>query len=138
MNQEILTKCGYRCDLCLAYRGNVEKADERAKLSNGWFDFYGFRIEPEKIVCDGCVSCANPKLIAEGCSVRACVVERGLNNCAECDEYVCDKLKTLMVFKKAQEEKLGRKLTDDEYRCFLLPYESKPRLDMIRESLLNK
>lgn len=34
MNNEIITKCGYRCDLCLAYTPNVEANDRRQLLSD--------------------------------------------------------------------------------------------------------
>jgi len=135
MSEEILTKCGYRCDLCLAYRGNVENKDERLKLSDAWFEIYGFRIEPENIVCDGCVSCDNPRLIDKECPVRPCVISKGISNCAECDEYICDKLKQRIVSRKDVERELGRKLSEDEYTCFVLPYESKPRLEKIRGCL---
>lgn len=132
MLKEILTKCGYRCDLCLAYKPNVEKKDERSVLSDGWHEIYGFRIEPEDIICDGCVSCENPVLIDTECPVRPCVISRSIENCAECKDYICDKLEQRVVRRKALEEKLGRKLSESEYNSFVLPYESKPRLDALR------
>ena len=47
---EILTCCEYRCDLCLAYRSNVEtNPSNRHILSDGWFKYFGFRIEPKKL-----------------------------------------------------------------------------------------
>lgn len=49
MAEKILTKCGYRCDLCLAYKENVDKHDQRDILSDGWFEIYGFRIEPQNL-----------------------------------------------------------------------------------------
>jgi hypothetical protein len=52
MMEEILTRCGYRCDLCLAYRPNVE-ADpaNQQTLSDGWHKYFGFRIPAEQIIC---------------------------------------------------------------------------------------
>ncbi len=135
MSKEILTKCGYRCDLCLAYKKNVEKKDERSKLSDGWHAIYGFRIEPEKIICEGCVSSENPILIDKNCPVRPCAIEKKIETCAECEDYICDKLKQRIVNRSELEEKLGIKLTDGEYKSFVLPYESKPRLDKIRNCL---
>ena len=86
---QILTRCGYRCDLCLAYRPNIEQEPtNQTRLSDGWFKFFGFRLSPEEIVCDGCMS-ENPTLIDQSCPVRPCVIEKGLDNCAQCDRYVC-------------------------------------------------
>lgn len=128
MTQEILTKCGYRCDLCLAYKENVEKQDQRAILSGGWYDIFGFRIEPENIFCEGCVSCESPILIDKNCPVRPCVISKNLETCAECEEYICDKLKGRIVEKRNFEEKLKRNLSGFEYDNFVHPYESKAGL----------
>ena len=134
MTQEILTKCGYRCDLCLAFKENVEKQDQRAILSDGWYDIYGFRIEPENIYCEGCVSCENPVLIDKNCPVRPCVMSKSIENCSDCDDYICDKLKERIVDKSNLEDKLGRSLSSFEYENFIFPYESKARLDRLRDN----
>jgi hypothetical protein len=82
--EPVLTRCGYRCDLCLAYRPNVEAHPEnRQILSDGWHTYFGFRIPADQICCDGCMS-EDPKLIDTACPVRPCVLERGLASCATC------------------------------------------------------
>jgi hypothetical protein len=100
---EILSRCGHRCDLCLAYRPNVEANPPNQQiLSDGWHKYFGFRIPPERIICDGCMTKAeNPCLIDKTCPVRPCVIARGLANCAECPDYFCDKLADrLVVYEK--------------------------------------
>ena len=99
MEKPIISKCGYRCDLCLAYQKNVQRKDERIKLSDGWYEIYGFRIEPEDIICDGCVSGENPRLVDKNCPVRPCAVDKNLGTCASCSEYICEKLKQRIVNK---------------------------------------
>ncbi len=129
---EVLSKCGYRCDLCLAYGPNVEREDRRAELSDGWHAIFGFRIPPEKIICDGCVSGDTPRLIDNSCPVRPCVVSRGLDNCSACDEYVCNKLSQRIVDRTELEKNIGRKLTEREHELFVRPYESRSRLEALR------
>jgi hypothetical protein len=129
---EVLTMCGYRCDLCLAYAPNVASGDRRPELSDGWFAVYGFRIQPEQILCEGCVSSDNPALIDKGCPVRPCVVAKGIPNCASCPDYVCDKLGQRIVDRAEIEGKLGRPLGDAEYERLVRPYESRARLDALR------
>ncbi len=132
--QPILTRCGYRCDLCLAYKPNVEHAQRpanRQKLSDGWFKYFGFRLPAAEICCDGCMS-DNPKLIDTGCPVRPCVIEKGLDNCAQCEQYVCDKLKERLVVFDEIKQRVGAEIPDDDYRCFIQPYENKLRLDALR------
>ena len=90
--EAILTRCGYRCDLCLAYKPNVlGNPSNRQKLSDGWFKYFGFRLPAAEICCDGCMS-DNPKLVDSACPVRPCVIEKGLDNCSQCEQYVCEKL----------------------------------------------
>jgi hypothetical protein len=52
--EEIISRCGFRCDLCLAFKPNIEKNHQnQQKLSDGWFKYFGFRIPPDQIICDG-------------------------------------------------------------------------------------
>jgi hypothetical protein len=104
-------------------------------LSDNWYNLYGFRIGPHNIICDGCVSCENPRLPDKKCPVRACVIEKDLENCAFCVDFICEKLKTRIVERKEIENKLNRKLTNNEYEFFVKPYESKVRLEKIRVTI---
>lgn len=68
--EPILTRCGYRCDLCLAYRPNAERDPaNRQILSDGWHRYFGFRIPPEQICCDGCMA-ENATLIGVACAFK--------------------------------------------------------------------
>lgn len=129
---DVLTKCGYRCDLCLAYKDNIQKKDERDYLSDTWFKIYGFRIPPNQIYCEGCVSSKNPLLIDKDCPVRPCVINHNIENCAYCNEYICEKLLQRIVNRNELEIKSGNKFSELEYVKCIMPYESKVRLDEIR------
>ncbi len=133
--EAILTRCGYRCDLCLAYRPNVENNPaNQQKLNDGWFHYFGFRIPPEKILCDGCMA-DNPQLIDQSCPVRPCVIERGLENCAHCKLYACEKLgERLVIFEEVQ-QRIGTAIPELDRTLFIRPYENKTRLDALRASL---
>ena len=129
--EPILTRCGYRCDLCLAYRPNVESnPSNQQKLSDGWFKYFGFRIPPEKILCDGCMS-VDPALIDNACPVRPCVLAKGLNNCSECENYICDKLKERLVVYEEVRNRIGFDIPEEDAICFIRPYENKKRLQEI-------
>ena len=128
----ILTRCGYRCDLCLAYKPNiVENPSNQEKLSDGWFKYFGFRIPPSEIVCDGCMA-ENPKLIDQSCPVRPCVIESGFDNCSQCEQYVCEKLKQRLVEYEEIRQRIGVEIPEDDYASFIKPYENKRRLDKLR------
>jgi hypothetical protein len=126
---EILSRCGYRCDLCLAYRPNVEAdPSNRQILSDGWYKYFGFRIPADQIICDGCLAQA-PRLIDKSCPVRPCVVERGLHHCAECPEYICAKLADRLVVYEEVAARCPRPISKEDRRQFIGPYENRERLD---------
>lgn len=131
--EPVLTRCGYRCDLCLAYKPNVEESpSNQKKLSDGWYKYFGFRIPPEKIICDGCMA-DNPRLIDQTCPVRPCVLEKGLENCAQCEQYICGKLAERLVVYEEVKKRVNIEILEDDYLCFIHPYENKIRLDRLRD-----
>lgn len=130
--EPILTRCGYHCDLCLAYRPNVAaNPTNRQKLSDGWFKYFGFRLPPAQICCDSCMA-ENPQLIDKSCPVRPCVLEKGLENCAQCEQYVCEKLTERLVIYEEVRQRVGGEIPQDDYLCFIRPYENKLRLEALR------
>jgi hypothetical protein len=131
----ILTRCGYRCDLCLAYKPNVTLHPENRRiLSDGWFKYFGFRILPEDICCDGCMA-KNPQLIDRTCPVRPCVIERELDHCAQCNDYAgCAKLTERLVVYEQVRLRIGAEIPADDRACFITPYENKVRLEALRPS----
>jgi hypothetical protein len=129
----VLTRCGYRCDLCLAYRPNVESSpSNRNILSGGWFKYFGFRIPEKDILCDGCMT-ENPKLIDAKCPVRPCVMKKGLENCSECAGYVCSKLRQRIVTLAGVKKKAGTDIPREDYLRFIQPYENLIRLEEKRK-----
>ena len=132
--EPIYSRCGYRCDLCLAYKPNIEAHPEnREILSDGWFKYFGFRIPPEQILCDGCRE-EDPRLIDKNCPVRPCVIEHGLENCASCAEYGCEKLQERLVVFEEVQKRYGSIIPEVDRNSFIHPYENRVRLDAIRAS----
>lgn len=122
---EILARCGYRCDLYPAFAANIHCDEDRRKVSDGWFKYLGFRVEPEKIHCESCFD--NHKTLDNECPVLPCVMKKGIKNCGFCREMPCDKLKTRMVFLEERHLDLSQ-IPTAEYNTFIRPYMSKDRL----------
>ena len=132
MPKEILTRCGYRCDLCLAYKNNIETYDQRDFLSDTWYKIYGFRIPAKEIYCEGCISSGIPVLIDKSCPVRPCVTEKGLENCSQCKDYPCDNFNQRKVTREKFTE--NKTVSGKEYSKCIKPYENKARLDDLRKN----
>jgi hypothetical protein len=129
--------CGYRCRICPAFKDNITGPQDQQRTSDGWFKYYGFRIPPERIVCDGCRApdSEQPRRIDTECPVRPCATAKGLPNCAHCDEYVCDKLKQRLVDIDEVIGKQQEPIPPQDFDRFLKPYDNKPRLQTIRSEL---
>ena len=129
---QILTRCGYRCDLCLAYRPNIEANPASQQiLSDGWQRYFGFRIPAGAIMCDGCMA-ENPRLIDKTCPVRPCVIDKGIANCSECRDYPCEKLSSRLVVYEQIAAKHPCPIPPEDRARFIAPYENKERLDQLR------
>ena len=134
-----IAKCGYDCLNCAALRATKENDSElQGRLSDAWFEVFGFRIPREKIICDGCQA-ENGRRLDAGCEVRACAIEKGLANCAYCDEcedFRCPKLSSRLVSKESLEKEKGRIFSPELYQLAIAPYENRARLLEIRKKLL--
>jgi hypothetical protein len=130
--KEIISRCGFRCDLCMAYKPNLLKNPGSAQiLSDGWFKYFGFRVQPEHIHCEGCLNLEFIPLDSD-CPVRPCVSEKKYSTCAECGEFICGKLESRIVDRSAIQKELGIVIPEEDYQRFILPYENKDRLLSIR------
>jgi hypothetical protein len=132
--EQLLSRCGYRCDLCLAYRPNVEaNPANQQMLSDGWHKYFGFRIPAERILCDGCLA-DNRRLIDKACPVRPCVIQRGMANCSECPDYSCDKLGDRVVVYETLAAKHLSPIPAEDRARYIAPYENKARLELLRSA----
>jgi hypothetical protein len=118
--EEVIAYCGLICQGCPIRLATSEEDDEkkhkmRIDIANQIQEHYGQECTPEDVTdCDGCKSDTG-RIFSEcmKCHIRRCAIEKGLENCAHCGEYACDKLKEF----------------------FVKDQEAKTRLDFIRSSL---
>jgi len=119
---EIISYCGLLCQCCPIYLATREtdiskKQEMIFEIIRACKEHYGIEYKYEDINdCDGCISDTGRLFIGcNNCKVRKCAVQKGVENCAHCDEYVCNDLAELFKSEPG----------------------SKKRLDMIRNSLKN-
>ncbi|MQY58729.1 MAG: DUF3795 domain-containing protein [Clostridia bacterium] len=91
---KMIAFCGIVCTECPAFLA-TQKDDhnERMKVAELWSKEFKAEIKPEDINCDGCLS-ENGRLFGhcKVCEIRKCAQEKGIKNCAYCDDYACEKL----------------------------------------------
>jgi len=92
--ERMVAFCGIVCTECPGFLATInDDDDERKRVAELWSREFNADIKPEDINCDGCLS-EGGRLISHCsvCKIRKCGQEKGFENCAYCDEYVCDEL----------------------------------------------
>lgn len=91
MVESKISFCGIDCCSCPA--NIATQANDNVKLAEvakGWSS-EEFPLGFEDVLCDGCHAERVAKFAPE-CATRQCGLEKGVENCAQCGEYVCEKL----------------------------------------------
>ena len=104
--EELIAFCGINCLECPAYiakrTDDIELREKTAKEWSGPEE----PIKPEEINCDGCITLDKVLFThCNICKVRICGLEKGVQNCAHCNEYSCEKLEGLWNMFKMTELK---------------------------------
>lgn len=86
--------CGITCTECPAFLATQKDDDkERARVAEMWSKEFNTSLKPEDINCNGCLP--EKGLLfnhCKVCEIRKCGLEMGVENCAYCDDYACEKL----------------------------------------------
>ena len=107
--EKLIAACGLDCSGCEAYIATQSgDADELAKVAKHWSEQYGGECTPEYCICDGCLTGGRISgAHASSCQIRDCVQSRGIENCAQCDDYICEKLAEYIEFAPQIGERLA-------------------------------
>jgi len=94
--EEMIAYCGLVCTGCPAFIATQNNSDEeRQRVVEKWSSEQ-YPLEVKDINCDGCLSSGERLLkFCRECEVRACGFERGIENCAHCEDFACSKLEKL-------------------------------------------
>jgi hypothetical protein len=90
----MIAYCGIVCTECPAFIATRENDDsKRKKVAEMWAKQYKMNVKPEDINCEGCTS-GSQKLVnyCSVCEIRKCGQGKGVENCAYCYDYGCEKL----------------------------------------------
>jgi predicted nucleic acid binding AN1-type Zn finger protein len=92
--EKIIAYCGIVCSECPAYIATQNNDDaKRRETAEQWTKQFGHEMKPEDINCYGCLTDTGRIVnYCAICEIRTCARERGMVNCAYCDDYACDKL----------------------------------------------
>ncbi len=120
---EMIAYCGLNCVTCQIYLATRETDPERQRQMREQIviaikKYLGEERRVEDITdCDGCKTPGGRLYSGCGkCGIRKCASEKGLENCAYCREYACEKLSRFFV---SEGEQAGAKKRLDEIKARL-------------------
>ena len=91
---KIIAYCGLTCSSCPAFLATQENNDDKRKeVAKMWSEMYKSDLKPGDINCYGCLS-EGERIFnhCKVCDIRKCCREKGVADCAHCDDYACEKL----------------------------------------------
>lgn len=101
---EMIAYCGLACRTCTIYLATREqdpqkKREMRVEIAREIKKHYGQECKPEDVTdCDGCkAETGRLNSGCKNCQIRNCASEKGVENCAHCNKYVCEKLEKLFA-----------------------------------------
>jgi|GEM_PF-350500 len=139
---DLIAKCGMDCGTCpwgpyprqSMTTEEFEQYKKRAKKILGY--------TPMKTPCPTCQTSdeeipKGSKLPPRNCSVRQCVDRAGVKNCAYCSKFPCEAVRSIAGAWSRDffEKKHGVRISEEDYRAFIKPFEGLKRLEKIRASL---
>jgi hypothetical protein len=125
MMGKMIAYCGIDCGKCEAFIAKKENNNEiRKKYAKELSERFDVEVLPETVNCDGCPSSGEHMGYCSKCGIRDCCNDKGIENCAFCDDYVCEKLEKVYTFMR---DVIG-KIRDNEA-------EAKVTLDEIRKNI---
>lgn len=111
----IIAYCGLNCSECPAYLATQkEDLKEIEKVSKEWSS-ESMSFKPEEIYYDGCKGEGRLFSWCSECPIKSCCQEKGIQNCAYCEDYFCENLK--MTFNK---DPSAKERLDEIWQKFLL------------------
>ena len=126
--KDMIGYCGYNCQNCAARSSDIKV---REKLVNAWRKYLGIQnYTAENVYCEGCKSKGDIIAYKE-CKARPCARAKGLDSCAQCNEFPCDNIKLLLdsiaslTCLKAPKIK---DMTEEEFNYCMQQWNSMPNL----------
>jgi len=97
--ERMIAFCGIVCTECPAYIA-TQNDDREAleRVAAQWSQQFNQPIAPEDCICDGCLAFEGRlSSYCHECKIRACAIERKVQNCAYCEDYPCQELESFFA-----------------------------------------
>ena len=106
---KMIAFCGLDCETCGAFIATRDNDNEkRIEVAKTWSRQYNANIKPEDIHCSGCLSDGVLFGHCQVCKIRACALEKKVENCGHCKDYACSTVLGLLDMVPEAKERLDK------------------------------
>jgi hypothetical protein len=96
---KLISACGIDCATCECREATLTNDNDlRREVAGKWSQMYDAELTAENINCQGCMQPGAHFAHCDECDIRACVIAKGIANCAKCPDYACEKLERFLGF----------------------------------------
>ena len=93
---KMIAYCGINCAGCPSYLATQKDDDSlRKQVKDLWKNQFNVDLKLEDINCDGCKGGGKLGFYCKVCGIKKCAERKNLENCANCEDYACNKLTNL-------------------------------------------
>ncbi len=104
---KIIAFCGLDCSKCDAFMATQAEDPERMEqIAERWTRELKTQFTIQDVLCDGCRSSRISGWCQRICVIRPCAEKRGVETCASCSDYQCEKLEKFLSDEPAAREYL--------------------------------
>lgn len=94
---EKIAYCGLDCSKCDAFIATqADDLERMEQIAERWTRELGTQFTVQDTVCDGCLSSRISGWCQRICLIRPCAEKRGVETCAHCSDYQCEKLERFL------------------------------------------
>lgn len=91
MTEVMIAKCGIDCTQCDAYIATkTNDMEALQRMADETRKQFNIEFTAEQSRCTGCSSDGIKIGYTSQCAVRLCAIEKGVENCAYCDDFGCE------------------------------------------------
>ncbi len=131
--QEIIARCGNRCDLCPLYQDNFSQADA-PEINNLVYRCHNAGKGPKPRYTPGCEGCLGDGYVArEGCEIRNCVNTHQFSTCADCERLFCDLLEADLAVVEGALRDRRMDMSQIDYQKYFRPFLIREKLTALRK-----
>ncbi|OPY33695.1 MAG: hypothetical protein A4E32_00620 [Methanomassiliicoccales archaeon PtaU1.Bin124] len=130
----MMARCGFQCDRCPMFDGNIKDQKDRAVASAGWRHYWNLSVPVNDVRCKGCLEPRGEgyEYPDKACKIKVCAEDKKLDHCGQCKDYPCSMMSQRLQYCDMVIETNLARANDSDRAKFLEPFDARKNIDVAR------